>query len=87
VAPGSLNRLGARFASECSKGGVVLPSSVVFKLRIDKFGQPFDAELVSPDDVPSAPAACMRRWMHNWRFLAADGETSGRLEVALPHTQ
>jgi serine/threonine protein kinase len=85
--PESRDRLGAKLVSECARGGVVLPASVAFKLRVDKLGRPFDAELVSPADLAGAPAACLRRWMNNWRFLAADGETSGRLEVALPRAR
>jgi hypothetical protein len=61
-----------------------LPASVAFNLRVDKLGRPFDAELVNPFDLPSTAAACLRRWMNNWRFLPGDGETRGRLEVALP---
>jgi len=80
-------RLGAKLVSECATGGVVLPPSVTFRLRVDKLGRPFDAELVNAHDLPSASAACLRRWMNNWRFLAGDGETSGQVEVALPRAR
>ncbi|TMQ03060.1 MAG: hypothetical protein E6J91_48570 [Deltaproteobacteria bacterium] len=62
----------------------MLPSPLAFEVRVDRTGRVFDAELVQPADLDGATAACLRRWMKNWTFLPADGETRGRLEVTLP---